>query len=159
MRLGQSPWEWQEGWARLGERMIAGLRPESAWVVDDHGFPKQGEDSVGVERQYGTMGKMGSCQVECDKPGSAPIRHLRPLFTSLSQMVPIPPPQKRNPLKSLEMLARQFLRRVPLVPSGIIWTSRRRASIFSTAYHLIPFLGTAASQEVGHFVSRPTRGY
>jgi len=30
--LGQSPWEWQEVWARLGERMIAELEPESAWI-------------------------------------------------------------------------------------------------------------------------------
>jgi SRSO17 transposase len=62
--VGQSPWEWQEVWARLGKRMTAELEPDSAWVVDDTGFPKQGEDSVGVERQYsGTLGKTGSCQV------------------------------------------------------------------------------------------------
>jgi len=62
--VGQSPWEWEEVWARLGKRMTAELEPDSAWVVDDTGFPKQGEDSVGVERQYsGTLGKTGSCQV------------------------------------------------------------------------------------------------
>ena len=62
--VGQSPWEWQEVWARLGKRMTAELEPDSAWVVDDTGFPKQGEDSVGVERQYsGTLGKTGNCQV------------------------------------------------------------------------------------------------
>ena len=56
--VGQSPWEWQEVWARLGKRMTAELEPDSAWVVDDTGFPKQGEDSVGVDRQYsGTLGK------------------------------------------------------------------------------------------------------
>jgi SRSO17 transposase len=62
--VGQSPWEWQEVWARLGKRMTAELEPDSAWVVDDTGFPKQGEDSVGVDRQYsGTLGKTGNCQV------------------------------------------------------------------------------------------------
>jgi SRSO17 transposase len=62
--VGQSPWEWHEVWARLGKRMTAELEPDSAWVVDDTGFPKQGEDSVGVDRQYsGTLGKTGSCQV------------------------------------------------------------------------------------------------
>ena len=62
--VGQSPWEWQEVWARLGKRMTAELEPDSAWVVDDTGFPKQGGDSVGVDRQYsGTLGKTGSCQV------------------------------------------------------------------------------------------------
>jgi SRSO17 transposase len=62
--VGQSPWEWQEVWARLGKRMTAELEPDSAWVVDDTGFPKQGADSVGVDRQYsGTLGKTGNCQV------------------------------------------------------------------------------------------------
>jgi SRSO17 transposase len=62
--IGQSPWEWQEVWARLGRRMTAELEPDSAWVVDGAGFPKQGEDSVGVDLQYSaTLGKTASCQV------------------------------------------------------------------------------------------------
>ena len=62
--VGQSPWEWAEVWARLGKRMTAELEPDSAWAVDDTGFPNQGGESVGVERQYsGTLGKTGSCQV------------------------------------------------------------------------------------------------
>lgn len=62
--VGQSPWEWQDVWARLGNRMTAELEPDSAWAVDDTGFPKQGEESVGVDRQYSeTLGKTGNCQV------------------------------------------------------------------------------------------------
>jgi hypothetical protein len=30
--VGQSPWEWQEVWARLGKRMTAELEPDSAWA-------------------------------------------------------------------------------------------------------------------------------
>ena len=62
--VGQSPWDWKPIWERLSRRMTAELEPEAAWALDDTGFPKQGDHSVGVERQYsGTLGKTGNCQV------------------------------------------------------------------------------------------------
>ena len=62
--VGQSPWEWEPVWERLGRRMVRELEPDPIWVIDDTGFPKQGSHSVGVARQYsGTLGKTANCQV------------------------------------------------------------------------------------------------
>jgi SRSO17 transposase len=50
--VGQSPWDWKPVWERLAQCMVRELEPEAIFVIDDSGFPKQGEHSVGVARQY-----------------------------------------------------------------------------------------------------------
>ena len=43
---------------------FAGSRPVEALVIDDTGFPKDGDASPCVARQYsGTLGKTGNCQI------------------------------------------------------------------------------------------------
>lgn len=43
---------------------MLGRGPVVAWVVDDTGFPKKGQHSVGVARQYcGQIGKQDNCRV------------------------------------------------------------------------------------------------
>jgi SRSO17 transposase len=58
-----SPWDWRPVRRRLAERLVDELEP-TVWAVDDTGFPKDGEHSVGVQRQYcGTLGKTANCQL------------------------------------------------------------------------------------------------
>jgi SRSO17 transposase len=58
-----SPWDWRPVRRRLAERLVDELGP-TVWAVDDTGFPKDGEHSVGVQRQYcGTLGKTANCQL------------------------------------------------------------------------------------------------
>jgi SRSO17 transposase len=58
-----SPWDWRPVRRRLAEQLVATLGP-TAWAVDDTGFPKDGDHSVGVQRQYsGTLGKTANCQL------------------------------------------------------------------------------------------------
>jgi SRSO17 transposase len=61
--VNQSPWRWEPVRRRLALRMSGEIEPE-AWVIDDTGFPKFGDKSVAVARQYcGALGKVGNCQV------------------------------------------------------------------------------------------------
>ncbi len=58
-----SPWDWRPVRRRLAERLVKALAP-TAWAADDTGFPKDGDHSVGVQRQYcGTLGKTANCQL------------------------------------------------------------------------------------------------
>ena len=58
-----SAWDWRPVRRRLAERLVAELQP-TAWAVDDTGFPKDGDHSVGVQRQdCGTLGKTANCQL------------------------------------------------------------------------------------------------
>jgi SRSO17 transposase len=58
-----SRWDWRPVRRRLAEQLVAQLQP-TAWAVDDTAFPKDGDHSVGVQRQYcGTLGKTANCQL------------------------------------------------------------------------------------------------
>ena len=61
--LADSPWDPVLVVKAVAERVAPEIDVE-AWVLDDTGFPKDGNDSPGVKRQYsGTLGKTGNCQI------------------------------------------------------------------------------------------------
>jgi len=61
--LADSPWDATRLMQAVVER-VAPVVGAEAWVLDDTGFPKDGQKSPGVKRQYsGTLGKIGNCQI------------------------------------------------------------------------------------------------
>ena len=62
--VGQSPWAVEEVEPRLAHKIVDLLSDAEVWIIDETAFPKAGQHSVGVGRQYcGTLGKIANCQV------------------------------------------------------------------------------------------------
>ena len=60
--VNQSPWAWEPVRQTLAERINQALQP-NAWMIREVVFPKNGDQSVGVSRQYASsLGRMVNCQ-------------------------------------------------------------------------------------------------
>jgi SRSO17 transposase len=65
--LSDSPWEEKSLWSAIGKEVIPSLEPIDSWVIDETGWLKQGDHSVGVSHQYcGAVGKQANCQVSVE---------------------------------------------------------------------------------------------
>ena len=62
--VGQSPWDAEAVQQLLARKIVDLLSEPEVWILDETSFPKAGEHSVGVARQYcGALGKVANCQV------------------------------------------------------------------------------------------------
>src|SRR6202789_1687935 len=82
--VGEGNWSDEKVLAKVREMVLPEMErhgPIEAWIIDDTGFPKKGQHSVGVARQYcGQLGKQDNCQVAvtlsvANDHASLPIAH------------------------------------------------------------------------------------
>ncbi len=78
--LGNSPWSDRDVRREAARYALAAMTDREsieAWIVDDTGFLKQGDHSVGVQRQYtGSAGKITNCQVATSLSVATQTEHL-----------------------------------------------------------------------------------
>ncbi len=65
--MADSPWDEQQVWEAIRREVVPVLEPLASWIVDETGWVKQGDKSVGVAHQYcGAVGKQANCQVSVE---------------------------------------------------------------------------------------------
>lgn len=62
--ISDSPWDEERVWEAIAEEVIPMLGSIDSWMIDETGWIKQGDKSVGVAHQYcGAVGKQANAQV------------------------------------------------------------------------------------------------
>jgi len=166
-------WDENEVFRRLANRLDQGMPGLEAWVVDDTGFEKWGDHSVGVKRQYsGTLGRVGNCQVVtslhlCSEASSACIGgrlYLPQEWTDdahrrLKAKIPDEIVSKTKPQLSLELIDRALSwglqKRVVLADAGYGKSRDFRQGLIGLGLRYV--VGIEPAQRVWPPGSRPER--
>jgi SRSO17 transposase len=65
--MADSPWDDRDVWRAIRREVAPVMEPLAAWIIDETGWLKQGNKSVGVAHQYcGAVGKQANCQVSVE---------------------------------------------------------------------------------------------
>jgi SRSO17 transposase len=65
--IADSPWDEEAVWRAIRQEVVPVMEPLVAWIIDETGWLKQGQHSVGVAHQYcGAVGKQANCQVSVE---------------------------------------------------------------------------------------------
>lgn len=65
--IADSPWDDTRVWEAIRRYVVPVLEPLASWIIDETGWLKQGDKSVGVAHQYcGAVGKQANCQVSVE---------------------------------------------------------------------------------------------
>src|SRR6266545_4261020 len=124
--LGNSPWSDRDVRREAARYALAAMTDREsieAWIVDDTGFLKQGDHSVGVQRQYtGSAGKITNCQVATSLSVATQTEHLPTSWTDdparrSEARIPDAVTFKTKPELALDMIRRAT---EDGVPSGVL---------------------------------------
>lgn len=135
--VGQSPWAVEEVQRRLAAKMIDLLSEPEVWMIDETSFPKAGEASVGVARQYcGALGKVANCQLAVSLHWSTAQRSCPLLWRLYLPKVWLEDPLRRAAGKIPESVTYQSRNELALalIDQALEWELPRLPVVADSAY-------------------------
>lgn len=135
--VGQSPWPVEEVQRLLAEKMVDLLTEPEVWMIDETSFPKAGDASVGVARQYcGALGKVANCQVAVSLHWSTAQMSCPLLWRLYLPEVWLTAPERRTAGKIPEAIQYQSKNELALglIDQALAWDLPRLPVVADSAY-------------------------